>query len=109
VSISPTVLRATFATYLSDKVTLKNAKFFSSEFIQWDIFSEWREKSYVEYVFLFKSINDGLAVRQDVNFANILQRPFLSKPVFRSFYALTVWICNFFAKGNCRKKLFIKC
>jgi len=34
-----------------------------------------------------------------VNFTNILQAAFLYKSSLRSFYVLTIWICNFLAKG----------
>ena len=40
--------------------------------------------------------------RNGVNFTNILQAAFSFENVFRSFYVLTVWVCNFFLKRNWR-------
>jgi hypothetical protein len=34
-----------------------------------------------------------------VNFTNILRAVFLYERFLRSFYELTIWVCNFLAKG----------
>jgi hypothetical protein len=38
-----------------------------------------------------------------VNFTNILRAAFSYKSFLRSFYLLTIWVCNFLAKGFCKK------
>jgi hypothetical protein len=38
-----------------------------------------------------------------VNFTNILQAAFSYKGFLRSFYVLTIWVCNFLVKGFWRK------
>jgi hypothetical protein len=38
-----------------------------------------------------------------VNFTNILQAAFCTEVFVRSFYVLTIWVCNFLAKGFWRK------
>jgi hypothetical protein len=38
-----------------------------------------------------------------VNFTNILRAAFLYKSFLHSFYVLTIWVCNFLAKGFWRK------
>jgi hypothetical protein len=35
----------------------------------------------------------------DVNFTNILQAAFSYKSFLRSFYVLSIWVCNFLAQG----------
>jgi len=38
-----------------------------------------------------------------VNFTNILRAAFCILVFLRSFYVLTIWVCNFLAKGFWRK------
>ncbi len=40
---------------------------------------------------------------------NILRAAFLYKSFLRSFYALTIWVCNFLGKRILAQKLLIKC
>ncbi len=39
----------------------------------------------------------------DGNFTNILRAAFLYESFLRCFYVLTIWVCNFLAKGFWRK------
>jgi hypothetical protein len=41
----------------------------------------------------------GQQIRPVVNFTNILRAAFSYKSFLRSFYVLTTWVCNFWAKG----------
>jgi len=45
--------------------------------------------------------SDGL--HPGVNFTNILRAAFSYESFLRSFYVLTIWVCNFLAKGFWRK------
>ena len=38
-----------------------------------------------------------------INFNNILRAAFSYESFLRSFYVLTIWVCNFLAKGFWRK------
>ncbi len=46
-----------------------------------------------------KAVNFGMTV----NFTNILQAAFSNQSSLLSFYVLTIWVCNFLAKGFWRK------
>jgi hypothetical protein len=46
-----------------------------------------------------------------VNFTYILQAAFSFQRSLRTFYVLTIWVCNFLAKGFCAKaahKMLVK-
>jgi hypothetical protein len=47
-----------------------------------------------------KAVNKMLVkLTPGINFTNILRAVFSHKGFLRSFYLLTIWVCNFLAKG----------
>jgi len=64
----------------------------------WSVnFVEWTSTQTVRTRHSNASQNPGCS---GVNFINILKVAFVYKIVLRIFYAHTVWVCNFLAKGN---------
>ncbi len=63
----------------------------------------WRRKTFFFLLFSCHFLTPG------VNFTIILRAAFSYKSSMRSYYVLTIWVCNFFGKNILAQKLFIKC